>query len=185
MIKITSEMYKKAMSESKRRSEYINHHFEVKHFTGAERDVIGFLGEFAACQLLGLDWKDNIRNDYITTDSGDIVINNLIIDVKTETLPPSKLKKILNGKITDDETYGRRLISEYQIDLLKEYDLVLFGGFSRDNLNQWYPFGCLDTKHILNNYEITKTRPDGGIYPVAALPVRTSSLRSISNLLKK
>ena len=45
---------------------HIKHHSEVGHLSYEERDVLGFLGEFACCELLGINWKDNIRENYLT-----------------------------------------------------------------------------------------------------------------------
>lgn len=173
----------RANREAKKRNPYIKHHFEVEHLTGEERDIIGFLGEFACCEIFGINWKDNIREDYLTIDTGDIKINNLVFDVKTETLPKNYLDKILNGTLNDDMTWGRRLINAGQVALLNHYDIVIFGGFDRKNFSEWHPFGYLQSQYILNNYTVTRDRLDGGTYPFAALPVRTSQLRNINELL--
>src|SRR5690625_4127769 len=157
-IVVTDEMKRVAKTEAHRRNPYITHHFEVKHFSKEERNVVGFLGEFAACQLFGIDWRRNIRDDYVTIDTGDLTIGNVIIDVKTETVPESVLQKIVTRRIDDDKMYGRRLINENQVALLDKYDYVLFGGFIRDDLTYWYPFGYVSTDYVLQNYEVTKQR---------------------------
>lgn len=43
-ISITEDMRAREKEESIKRSNYINHHFEVKHFSTEQRDVLGFLG---------------------------------------------------------------------------------------------------------------------------------------------
>jgi hypothetical protein len=181
-IKITKEMFNRAERESKKRDPDINHHFEVSHFTPLERDMIGFVGEFAACELLNIEWKDNIRSDYKTIDEQDIIYYNQKIDVKTETVPQYVLNKIVTRTIGDDEVYGRRLINEGQIPLLRKYEIVIFGVIERDKKDYWYPIGWLTTKEILAEYKSTKNRPDGGQYPFAGLPVKTSHLKSMDEL---
>jgi hypothetical protein len=42
----------------------------------------------------------------------------------------------------------------------------------------------LETKIILDNYQPTYKRPDGGSYPFPGSPVPTSILKPLSNLLK-
>ena len=183
-INITDEMREQAKIESEKRNPHIKHHFEVNHLSYHKRDVVGFLGEFATCELLGINWKKNIRADYETIDSGDGKCKKGIFDVKTETIPYENLHKILNREIKDDELYGRRLIYEGQISLLEKYDIIIFGAFCRNNYKKWYPIGWLDTKYILANYRVTKKRPDGGEYPFSALAIKTSELKPISELLE-
>ena len=181
-IEITEEMVKRAEEESKKRDPDINHHFEVDHFTPEERDTIGFIGEFAGCKMLNIDWKSNIREDYKTIDDQDIIYADKKIDIKTETVPTNILLKIINNEIDDDDLYGRRLINKGQIPLLKKYDIVIFGLIDRDKKDFWYPIGWLETKEILENYEPTSERPDGGKYPFPGLPIKTSHLKGIEDL---
>lgn len=182
-IDITEKMRVQAKKESERRDAYIKHHFEVDHLSYQERDELGFIGEFACCTLLGLDWKENIRDNYETIDDFDFIVNNKRIDVKTETVPTEYAKKILRGEISDDELYGRRLVNEGQFNLLNKYDLVIFSLFAREHLNFWFPIGYLETKSIVENYSPTNKRPDGGNYPFSASPVPTSILKPITDLL--
>ena len=181
-IDITNEMRATAKQEANRRDQYIKHHFEVEHLSYQERDEIGFLGEFAFSCLLNLNWKKNIRDNYLTIDDFDIRYKSNRIDVKTETVPPNFSKKIIKKTILDDELYGRRLINQGQVPLLSKYDVVMFGLFVRGKYDWWFPIGWLETQFILNNYKITNKRPDGGYYPFAALPVRTSDLKEIEEL---
>lgn len=134
-IKITDEMRNQAKIESARRNAFIKHHFEVEHLTYQERDEIGFLGEFACCVGLGIDWKSNIRDNYYTIDDFDFNINNKKIDLKTETVPLNYANKIINKTISDNELYGRRLINKGQFSLLTKYDIVIFGLFIRDQMD--------------------------------------------------
>ena len=176
-------MLNQAQVEAKKRNPHIKHHFNVKHLSGNERDIIGFLGEFSGCQMFQIDWKKNIRDNYLTIDNFDLVYKNQRIDIKTETIPFNYVEKILNKKIDDNKLYGRRLINAGQVALLSKYDIVVFGLFIRENFDFWYCIGYQSTKYILENYKVTKLRPDGGTYPFAGLPIKTSDLLQIDKLL--
>ncbi len=182
-IKITDEMKKQAAIEANKRDPYIRHHFEVPHLTSAERDMIGFLGEFACCEALNIDWRKNIREDYLKKDSGDLILNGKCFDVKTETVPSYYAKKIVYRTIGDNEKYGCRLIHQDQFPLLLQYDFVTFGLFFRESLDFWYPIGYLETAPIVKNYPPTNKRPDGEAYPFPGSPVPTSLLRPFHELL--
>lgn len=183
-IRITDEMREYAQVEGGRRADYIRHHFGVDHLTPEETDMIGFLGEFACCEMLGIDWRGNIRENYYSIDSGDIKINDIVIDVKTETIPQPYFDAVINRRVGDDEIYGRRLINQGQVHLLEHYNFVVFGGFVRDRYTTWYPFGYMDANYILDNYEVTDNAPFGGVYTSPALPVRTSELGRINRFIE-
>jgi len=183
-INITNEMVNQASIEAKKRDPHIKHHFEVHHLSSNQRDILGFLGEFACCDLLKINWKDNIRDNYLTIDEYDFEIKNLKVDVKTETVPLNYANKILNRNIADDELYGRRLIHKGQFSLLSKYDIVIFGLFIRDDLSKWYPIGYIESKVILEHYPPTFKRPDGGRYPFPASPIPTSILKPIDDLME-
>jgi hypothetical protein len=178
-----NEMILESKKQSKLREPFINHHFELEHLSGDERNQIGFLGEFACCQLFGIDWKKNIRENYLTIDEFDFSIKHLKVDVKTETVPHSFISSIINGTVNDDKPWGRRLINKGQVPLLDKYDVVIFGLVDRENKNGWYPVGYITTKNILDNYSIQKKMPFGvKDYPSPALAVRTSELKPLSLL---
>lgn len=183
-INITNEMVNQASIEAKKRDPHIKHHFEVSHLSSNERDILGFLGEFACCDLLKINWKDNIRDNYLSIDEYDFEIKNLKVDVKTETVPFNYANKILDRNIADDELYGRRLIHKGQFPLLSKYDIVIFGLFIRDDLSKWYPIGYIESKVILEHYLPTFERPDGGRYPFPASPIPTSILKPIHDLME-
>ncbi|WP_202109162.1 hypothetical protein [Succinivibrio dextrinosolvens] len=183
-IKITDEMREYAHRESEKRESHIHHHFRVSHLSNDGTNFIGFLGEFACCEMLGIDWKLNIRENYEKIDSGDIKIGKYVIDVKTETIPQPYFDMVINNKIDDDEKYGRRLIFEKQFSLLSKYDYVLFGGFVRDYYSTWYPLGYISTDYILQHYQPTKKTPFGGEYPSPAAPVKTSELGRIKKFIE-
>ena len=169
---ITEQMKRQAEIEAARRNPFIKHHFEVKHFTPQQRDVLGFLGEFACSEFFCLNYKDNIRQDYKTIDNYDFCYNGKKIDVKTETIPKRHARKLLRKQIKDNDLYGRRLIHYGQINLMTKYDIVLFGIFVREHTEYWYPLGYIETKEILKNYKPTINRPDGGKYHYEALPIK-------------
>ena len=170
-------------SNLKERDTFIRHHFEIDHLSNKERDEIGFIGEFACCKLFGIDWRENIRNDYKTIDDYDFCHSDKRIDVKTETVPAKYAKKILRGEVSDDGLYGRRLINEGQFRLLNKYDIVIFSLIAREYMDYWFPIGYLETKTILNKYPPTRLRPDGGYYPFPGSPIRTSHLKPINDLI--
>ena len=182
-IEVSDEMRERATIEAEKRDAHIKHHFEVEHLSYEERDALGFIGEFACCELLGLDWKDNIRDNYRTIDDFDFSLGDKKIDVKTETVPPNYARKILRKEIGDNELYGRRLINKGQFKLLNKYDIVIFSLFVRENLDYWFPIGYIETNIILKEYKPTKKRPDGGYYPFSACPVPTSILKPITDLM--
>jgi hypothetical protein len=181
-IAITDEMRTQAKIESQKRDAFIKHHFEVDHLSYQERDELGFLGEFACCVALGIDWRKNIRENYYTIDDFDFIVNHKRIDLKTETVPYKYATKILNRTIGDDDLYGRRLINKNQFSLLAKYDIVVFGFFIRKQLTYWYPIGYIESRTIVENYPPTFKRPDGGSYPFPGSPVPTSILKPISDL---
>ena len=183
-VNVTETMLLVAEREAKKRNPYIRHHFEVSHLTANDRDVLGFLGEFCVCELLGIDWINNIRENYETIDNQDGIINDLIFDVKTETIPEPYFTFVVAKTINDDELYGRRLITKGQVSLLPKYDIVIFGAFKRDDYTKWYPIGYLETEIILRNYKATNIRPDGGYYPISGMPIKTSDLKDIDLLLE-
>lgn len=179
---ITDEMRRAAETESQRRNDFIRHHFGLEYMSGRQRDIVGFLGEFACKEYLGLDWRAGIRKSYETIDKGDILIPGITADIKTETMSPGNLTLLLSGQIGDDAPYGRRLINQGQVGLLEHYDYVIWGAFPRGLYNWWYPLGYLDTRHILENYTVTERTPFGRTYPEACLNVRHSELRDLEEL---
>lgn len=186
-ITITPEMVNSAIRKTEKREAHINHHFRVKYkdgITNNDTDIIGFLGGFVACELLKIHWKNNIRADYITIDNGDGECEKGIFDVKTETLPSEELlDKVVSRSIDDKKPYGRRLINANQQELLKKYDIVIFGTFLRGDNNKWYPIGWIKTKKILREYSITEETPYGRTYPTQVLPIKTSDLKDIELLI--
>ncbi|MCY6412997.1 hypothetical protein QTA56_12800 [Acinetobacter sp. VNH17] len=189
MIKITQEMLSAAQNEVARRNNYLHPHFNLGYLNEDTRQIIGFLGEFACQTYLGIDWRVNIRDNYLRPDDYDFIHNGGRVDVKTETLPSMQLvNAVTTRQIHDDKAYGRRLIVAGQYPLLTHYDMVMFGCFLRpQNSNQWnpvgqywYPIGMIESQHILQHYQPTQYKPFGGYYPQACANIRTSELRDIA-----
>lgn len=183
-VRIDKKMREHAEVEAARREPYIKHLFTTEHADTNQTNSIGFLGEFAMCTLMGIDYTENIREDYLKPDSGDLMIGDLVVDVKTETIPQSHLGLIISGWGSDDRMYGRRLIAEDQIKNLYKYDVVVFGVMPRETLEYWSCFGYIYTKDITKyNPSAVIDRPDGGKYPYPCLPIKTSKLRSVQELI--
>lgn len=182
-IQITDEMREAAGREAKRRNPKIKHHFELEYMSGAQRDIVGFLGEFACKECLGLDWRAGIRENYDTIDRGDILQTDIVVDIKTETIPNEILMKLIRGQVGDDQPYGRRLINQEQIPLLEHYDYVVWGAFSRGmNNGLWFSLGYLETAFILEHYRPTIRTPFGTRYNEPCMNIRQSQLKSMYGL---
>ena len=61
MILITKEMLDTAENEVKKRGNYLNPHFNLDYLNENTRQIIGFLGEFACQEYLGINWRNNIK----------------------------------------------------------------------------------------------------------------------------
>ena len=181
-IEITDEMRAAARVEAARRDPNINHHFELEYMDGEERDVIGFLGEFACKECLGLDWRAGIRENYDEIDAGDFLQVGAVVDIKTETIPQAILMQLIHGQVGDDQPYGRRLINQEQIPLLQHYDYVAWGAFSRGRDGLWFSLGYLESSYILENYQPTINTPFGTHYNEPCINVRQSELKNLNGL---
>lgn len=170
-------MINRSSEEAKKRKPHITHHFTTSHLTNDETDTLGFLGEFAACSFLEIDWESNIRENYLTIDSGDGSINGKIFDVKSETIPERYLSQVINRTILDNQPYGRRWINENQIPLLHKYDIIIFGAFARNDLTKWYPIGWIDTEFILNHCPIVSGNMKNNT--TSHIEINTSDLNDI------
>lgn len=209
-IKITNEMFEAAKTEAEKRESQgqIDHHFSLEYMSDWDRNVLGFLGEFAGREALGFDWRKGIREDYWTPDDGDIIFEQQVVDIKTETIPDAYFQNIIRRKFSDDGNeacrlsiddvpYGRRLICEDQVDLLPKYHYVLWCAFNREKYEAWirkghptgndlpecFVLGYRDAAHIMSHYQVQSEKPYGtGKYPVPCLAVRTSELMHVSGL---
>lgn len=57
MIKFTSEMIEESIKQTIKRKDFITPNFKNPKMTQEQSDQIGFLGEFACCEFMGIDWK--------------------------------------------------------------------------------------------------------------------------------
>lgn len=184
-VVINKRMMNRAEREAEKREPHINHLFKTSHFAYETSNVVGFLGEFSMCACLGIDWEENIRDSYKTADSGDIVYKDLVIDVKTETIPNMYIQLLLFGHLKDDDKYGRRLIPQDHIKRMEKYDAIVFGVMPRETLSDWYCLGYVMTEDLLKHSpKATTERPDGGSYPFPCLPIKTSYLTDIKELIE-
>ena len=203
-------MIKESRVQSDAREKYIKHHFPHPKLTKEQANQIGFLGEFAACKFFNIDWKKNIRPNYETIDSFDIMLKNAKVDVKTESVDNFFFQKLLEREVNetkpdgiqlsikDDTPYGRRLINSGQKDELVNKHVILFGAVNRDSLKAdgkylhelsgWLPLGYITTNNVLK-YPITRKKPffsqDYPNYPTDVMAVRSSHLLSIGHLMSR
>jgi len=196
-IEISDEMKSRAIVESKRREEAVTktgkkafkHHFTI----GGEdmklfNDVLGFLGQFAFCSYIGMDWHDSIRTDYSTIEPAKIEYKGNKVRVATERIPPEYLDRVLNKTLTEKEKYSTCLYPLGQINLLKNYNIVFFGAFAIDpkdynieHLIRWYPLGWIEAEKIME-FPISPKTPSGASLPYPAFHVNIKNLRHISEL---
>nr|WP_181716251.1 hypothetical protein [Psychrobacter sp.]QJS05368.1 hypothetical protein [Psychrobacter sp.] len=189
MIVITQEMYDAAKTEVSRRGNDLNPHFHLDYIEEEMRLIIGFLGEFACQEYLGLNWRTNIRPDYSVADDYDFIYRGSLIEVKTETIPSkSTLDKVVARTINDDRPYGRKLIYEKQFENnIPKCDSIVFGCFLRPNTEDWSPIGeywyhigHISCKYILENYKPILKMPYGDKnYPKRCANIRTSELNPL------
>ncbi len=160
-IPFTQEMIDESLIQSRKREQYINHYFESDVMDSETRNQVGFLGEFACCVALGLDWKANIRSDYLTADHGDLVLDGKKIDVKTNThdsrfIPPH-----------EKYPQGHFLVTEKQRSRLGDYDFIVNGAIDRAKMDGWHPVGFISTKELKSlptatHHSITGNKYRGG-----------------------
>ncbi|MEM2742316.1 MAG: hypothetical protein QXD95_09260 [Nitrososphaeria archaeon] len=196
-VEISDEMISRAITESKRREEAVTktgkkafkHHFSP----GGEdvtlfNNVLGFLGQFAFCEYVGLDWRESIRKDYSTIEPAKIEYKGNRVSVKTERIAPEYLQKVLDKSISEKEKYSTCLYPLGQINLLKKYNIVFYGAFSLNpkdhtigNLRRWYPLGWIEAEKIME-CPISPKAPSGANLPYPAFHISVKCLKHISEL---
>jgi hypothetical protein len=191
-VRITPDMKDAARYEITRREPHIVHHFTTEHFTQEQSDMIGFYGEFAFRSLLATDWKAGIREDYLTINSNDVLLNGWVIDVKTESIPATYIWTVLKRIIADNDWYGRRLYHTGQAGLLPKYDIIVFGTVLRENsfeaIDAWFPIGWLPASQV-STYPSGKKGPQHYSgkqiwYPFPAYQITTADLHTMEQLLE-
>ena len=190
-IRITEEMKQRAKDESEKRESDIRHHFRTESFTQEKTDQIGFYGEFAFREILDIDWRKGIRENYKTIDSNDLIVNGWSIDVKTESIPENFIWKVLDKSIRDNDWYGRRLFHTGQRNNLEKYDIIMMGSVKRESIFTddavWFPIGWIYANEI-ENYPSGKKGPlhhsskKPIIYPIPGFQITTNHLKPVSEL---
>lgn len=190
-LRISDEMKTRASEEVNRRDPYIVHHFEIDHYGPFERDVIGFLGEFAACGAFGVEWSSNIRKDYLTIDSHDLIFSWGRVDIKTETVPSNYLERVVSRTIAENELWGKRLYNYGQRQLLSKYAWIVFGAIERlplEEIDLWYPIGVIAASKVSSYPYCTEgpVRSNGQRihYPFCAFHVSTTDLMPLDRFLR-
>ena len=122
-IDITPEMQDIARLHAKRRTETIVRQFiprnsPLSHF---ESNYIGALGEIIVCSYFEKELKLDDNYDLHQVDSGDISINGLVYDIKTEAIPNKFYRKLYYGEILSHEPYGCRVWTARHEHHLKKY----------------------------------------------------------------
>ena len=190
-IRITEEMKQRAKNESEKRESDIRHHFRTESFTQEKTDQIGFYGEFAFREILDIDWREGIRENYKTIDSDDLNVNGWSIDVKTESIPEYFIWKVLDKSIRDNDWYGRRLFHTGQRNNLEKYDIIMMGSVKRESIftddAAWFPIGWIYANKI-ENYPSGKKGPlhhnreTTIMYPFPGFQITTNHLKPVSEL---
>ena len=108
-ILIPTELIKIAEFHSEKRTKYIKRQFSPNQdpLTHLESNYIGVLGELAARQYLDeleIELEDNYKNNEV--DFGDLGVNGLIYDVKTEAIPAEYYNLLRCGEIKPWDPYG-------------------------------------------------------------------------------
>lgn len=190
-IKITDEMKQRAVLETEKREPDIMHHFTTDSLTQEQTDQIGFYGEFAFREMLGINWKDGIRENYKTIDSNDLSVNGWSIDIKTESIPEYFFWQVVEKSIEDNEWYGRRLYHTGQQSNLQKYDIVVIGAIKRENIfediDAWFPIGWIYADQIVNYPKGQKgplhhSGKKNVWYPFSGFQITTADLKTVSEL---
>lgn len=110
-IDINSQMRETAVYHAKRRTQNIVRQFIPKNapLSNLESNYIGSLGEIAVNFYFNgnVDLEDNYDKHQV--DSGDIKVNGLIYDIKTEALPVKFYRQLYFGTINEYDPYGCRV----------------------------------------------------------------------------
>lgn len=110
-IDIAPEMQKIAQLHAERRTALIVRQFipQSSPLSHIESNYIGALGEIAVHSYFGMNI--NLADNYDTrqADSGDLCLNHLMYDIKTEAVPNKFYRKLYYGDILAHEPYGCRV----------------------------------------------------------------------------
>lgn len=108
---------------ARRRCEKIKRQFIPGNapLSALESNYIGALGELGVKYFLTREMKLDDNYDLQQVDHGDIQINGLIYDIKTEAIPAASFKNLFYGKILDYERYGCRVWTARHSQHLQKY----------------------------------------------------------------
>ena len=144
--------------------------------------------------MVGIDWREGIRENYKTIDSNDLIVNGWPIDVKTESIPEYFFWKVLDKSIRDNDSYGRRLFHTGQRNNLEKYDIIMMGSVKRESIftddAAWFPIGWIYANEI-ENYPSGKKGPlhySGKkyiFYPYPAFQITNNDLKPVSELIER
>ena len=122
-ILIPTELIKIAEFHSEQRTKYIKRQFSSSQapLTHLESNYIGVLGELTARQYLELEieLKDSYKNNEVYF--GDLDVNGLIYDVKTEAVPAEYYNLLRCGEIKPWDPYGCRVWTAKHMHHLPKY----------------------------------------------------------------
>ena len=122
-ILIPTELIKIAEFHSEQRTKYIKLQFSPSQapLTHLDSNYIGVLGELAARQYLELEieLKDSYKNNEVYF--GDLDVNGLIYDVKTEAVPAEYYNLLRCGEIKPWDPYGCRVWTAKHMHHLPKY----------------------------------------------------------------
>jgi hypothetical protein len=86
-----------------------------------ETNYIGVLGELAIRQAADLTGELERNYEKHEVDSGDVLIDGKMFDVKTEAIPEKWFQKLASGKIKQYDPYGCRVFTAKHAHHLKKY----------------------------------------------------------------
>lgn len=149
-IEITNEMCLVAKDLIAKRGKNLSHHFvQGGKENQFEKEISGYLGEFAFSVFLGYDWHDYIDTDFSKPHSFDIKTKKgKKVEIKTYTLPSPYFQKLIYDNLENDDMYSAVLINKNQLFELDTADYVFWGVFQTGDYDRWYPVGYLPTATI-------------------------------------
>jgi len=172
-IPFTQEMIDESSAQSMKRERFIKHHFESDVMSSDVRNQVGFLGEFACCVALGLDWKKSIRENYDAPDHFDIIFRGKRIDVKTQVTPTKFLIP-----------QRHFLVSETQKEHIKLSDYIVSGAISREKMNGWHPIGYAPTEVLDQIEAVTHHSVSGTKYYTKTIEIPIEKFQPLGGLME-
>ena len=148
--------------------------------------LIGYVGDIAAALFLNLDPIAELKRMLVETsflthrDSSDLEYRGYRVDVKTELIPETRRDAVIDRSIGDNQTYGKRLINQAQLDDNRyESEIYLFGTLDSENPFQatnWIPVGFITSTRRREVAPVATRTPGIATIPYPAYAVPTSAL---------